>query len=186
MPVKVQTVYVHSVIKIYAYWTTDLISQWNAELQSEFVKVTQIMYEKMDMFIYSADLEVQERAHDVKSLFKIVLDATNDPTLEDAPLVLQDLPKLFFLYELNPVAPKAQSKVPIPEGLDLDTWINEPLPDLVQDAESDGSFEETPKYEKVGKSSRKKKSKSKGYESSEDEAEKERVSYEKRRNIDSS
>ncbi|ORE22376.1 hypothetical protein BCV71DRAFT_193160 [Rhizopus microsporus] len=174
LPVKVQTVYVHSVIKIYAYWTTDLISQWNAELQSEFVKVTQIMYEKMDMFIYSADLEVQERAHDVKSLFKIVLDATSDPTLEDAPLVLQDLPKLFFLYELNPVAPKAQSKVPIPEGLDLDTWINEPLPDLVQDAESDGSFEEASKYEKVGKSSRKKKSKSKGYESSEDEAEKER------------
>jgi AP-3 complex subunit delta-1 len=27
---------------------------------------------------------------------------------------------------LNPVAPKAQKKVPVPEGLDLDAWINEP------------------------------------------------------------
>lgn len=28
--------------------------------------------------------------------------------------------------ELNPVASKAQKKVPIPEGLDLDEWINDP------------------------------------------------------------
>lgn len=32
-----------------------------------------------------------------------------------------------FSGELNPVAPKAQKKVQIPEGLDLDAWINEPL-----------------------------------------------------------
>jgi len=32
----------------------------------------------------------------------------------------------FFAGELNPVAPKAQKKVPVPEGLDLDAWINEP------------------------------------------------------------
>jgi AP-3 complex subunit delta-1 len=33
---------------------------------------------------------------------------------------------VFFSSELNPVAPKAQKKVPIPDGLDLDAWINEP------------------------------------------------------------
>jgi len=31
--------------------------------------------------------------------------------------------------DLNPVAPKAQKKVPIPEGLDLDEWINDPPSD---------------------------------------------------------
>ncbi|KAH8028602.1 hypothetical protein HPB51_017728 [Rhipicephalus microplus] len=31
-----------------------------------------------------------------------------------------------FSGELNPVAPKAQKKVPLPEGLDLDQWINDP------------------------------------------------------------
>ncbi len=33
-----------------------------------------------------------------------------------------------FAGELNPVAAKAQRKVPVPEGLDLDAWINEPPP----------------------------------------------------------
>ena len=40
--------------------------------------------------------------------------------------------RIFYLFiqvlyagELNPVGPKAQRKVPIPEGLDLDAWINE-------------------------------------------------------------
>lgn len=31
-----------------------------------------------------------------------------------------------FDGELNPVAAKAQRKVPVPEGLDLDEWINSP------------------------------------------------------------
>ncbi|CAH8624763.1 unnamed protein product [Schistosoma rodhaini] len=33
-----------------------------------------------------------------------------------------------FTGEIIPVAPKAQKKVPIPEGLDLDAWINPPAP----------------------------------------------------------
>ena len=33
-----------------------------------------------------------------------------------------------FSEELNPVASKAQRKVPVPEGLDLTAWINEPPP----------------------------------------------------------
>ena len=36
---------------------------------------------------------------------------------------------MLFSGDLNPVAPKAQKKVPVPEGLDLDKWINEPLPE---------------------------------------------------------
>uniref|UniRef100_A0A5K3FKE5 AP-3 complex subunit delta n=1 Tax=Mesocestoides corti TaxID=53468 RepID=A0A5K3FKE5_MESCO len=33
-----------------------------------------------------------------------------------------------FAGEVHPVAAKAQRKVPLPEGLDLDAWINEPPP----------------------------------------------------------
>lgn len=39
-----------------------------------------------------------------------------------------------FAEPLNPVAPKAQKKVPIPEGLNLDQWINEP-PDFTESIE---------------------------------------------------
>jgi AP-3 complex subunit delta-1 len=60
---------------------------------------------------------------------------------ENVPSVLVELPSLFSL-EFNPVAPKAQKKVPVPEGLDLDTWINEPLPE----SESTESEDEEESY----------------------------------------
>lgn len=63
LPVKVQTVYVQNIIKVYAYWVTELLPQWNFELQGEFIKVTRVMSDKMDMFIQSTDLEVQERVN---------------------------------------------------------------------------------------------------------------------------
>ena len=44
---------------------------------------------------------------------------------------------VFFAGELNPVAPKAQKKVPVPEGLDLDAWINEPPPEEESESEDD-------------------------------------------------
>ena len=37
-----------------------------------------------------------------------------------------ELKKLFLFLNIIQVAPKAQKKVPVPEGLDLDAWINEP------------------------------------------------------------
>ena len=45
---------------------------------------------------------------------------------DDASLRLGAELAAMFAGELNPVAPKAQRKVPLPEGLDLDAWINEP------------------------------------------------------------
>jgi AP-3 complex subunit delta-1 len=47
------------------------------------------------------------------------------PLLASNPEAALEIAALFE-GELNPVAPKAQGKVPIPEGLDLDKWINEP------------------------------------------------------------
>jgi AP-3 complex subunit delta-1 len=179
LPAKVQTIYVHSVIKIYAFWTNELASQWNPELEHEFTKVTKVMYDKMNMFTQSKDLEVQERAYDVKSLFNIILDAVHLNDSNALPSVLQGLPELFFIYELNPVAPKAQSKVPVPEGLDLDAWINDPLPDLIDDVESDEIC--MAEYDNGRKSATKKKSTKKSRKSkataysSEDEMEKEQV-----------
>ncbi|KAM7534913.1 hypothetical protein Aperf_G00000114806 [Anoplocephala perfoliata] len=50
-----------------------------------------------------------------------------DDLLRGLHALIYELSSLFE-GELNPVAPKAQRKVPVPEGLDLDAWINEPLP----------------------------------------------------------
>ncbi|KAI8086739.1 adaptin N terminal region-domain-containing protein, partial [Halteromyces radiatus] len=180
LPVKVQSVYVQNIMKIYAFWVTELMHQWNPELQGEFLKVTQVITDKMDMFTKSSDIEVQERACNVKTIFKIIIDTVSGFTSDtdgQPPLILEGLPALFFIYELNPVAPKAQRKVPVPEGLDLDAWINAPLPDLIEDMYSDESSMEGVVNSIVSKS-KSKKSKSKRRHSrrrsSENDEEKER------------
>ena len=54
----------------------------------------------------------------------------------DGEQLLQDL-TIFFSGDLNPVASKAQKKVPVPDGLDLDAWINEPVVSESEDSEED-------------------------------------------------
>ena len=49
---------------------------------------------------------------------------------------------IFYAGELNPVAAKAQKKVPVPEGLDLDAWINDP-PMESDEADEDEADEES-------------------------------------------
>jgi AP-3 complex subunit delta-1 len=61
LPPATQAVFVQNIIKIYAYWIRSLADDWNIEVQMEFVKVTEIIQEKIVVFCRSADLEVQER-----------------------------------------------------------------------------------------------------------------------------
>ena len=50
---------------------------------------------------------------------------------------------IFYAGELNPVAAKAQKKVPVPEGLDLEAWINDPPLETEDEAEEDEEDEES-------------------------------------------
>jgi AP-3 complex subunit delta-1 len=74
----------------------------------------------MTQLAASSDLEVQERASVLLAFIKFVTKH-----LDKGENLSNEL-STFFDGELNPVAPKAQKKVPVPEGLDLDAWINEP------------------------------------------------------------
>ena len=105
--------------------------------------------EKLQDFNSSTDIEVQERANSACILIEMLRAQFNDitacnnnvnfietettaitqqrhttiPTL--AIEIIQEM-ALLFAGELIPVAPKAQRKVPLPDGLDLDEWINPP------------------------------------------------------------
>jgi len=71
---------------------------------------------------------------------KIANSISFAPTMPKPPAILGSLYPLFFNQELNPVAPKAQKKVPVPEGLDLDSWIHEPVPDPEPESSDDDDF----------------------------------------------
>lgn len=55
------------------------------------------------------------------------------------PLAIEIIQEMALLFagELIPVAPKAQRKVPLPDGLDLDEWINPPPEDESSSSSND-------------------------------------------------
>ena len=86
------------------------------------------------------NLEVQERSVEFLELMRVTLQAiaTHDVQNRDGPLLLtRAIPQLFTGFELNPVAPAAQRKVPLPSDLSLDTPINSDLIRLLQNADQD-------------------------------------------------
>uniref|UniRef100_A0A8C5TUI0 AP-3 complex subunit delta-1 n=1 Tax=Malurus cyaneus samueli TaxID=2593467 RepID=A0A8C5TUI0_9PASS len=120
LPGHIQAVYVQNMVKLYA----SILQQKEQSGEKEAAQeITQLMIERLPQFVQSADLEVQERASCILQLIKYVqkLQVKEVPVAEEVIAL--------FAGELNPVAPKAQKKVPVPEGLDLDAWINEPPSD---------------------------------------------------------
>ncbi|KAF9160954.1 AP-3 complex subunit delta [Actinomortierella ambigua] len=153
LPPAVQAVYLQSMIKVFAYWMNGLQHDWNEqsrEMVCEMVDTLRINIR--EMYGRNDDLEVQERACNIAAILDVVAEhlprtplriensISFAPTLPSPPSILGKLYPLFFQQELNPVAPKAQRKVPIPEGLDLDRWIYEPVPDPVSESSDDDDF----------------------------------------------
>jgi len=112
LPGHIQALYVHNVLKVYSQIGD----------QETLRTVGKLLLERLPMFTSSTHLEVQERACTILEIMRLVKEQ------DFSPEIVQELIHLFE-GELNPVAPKAQRKVPVPEDLDLDTWINEPLSD---------------------------------------------------------
>ncbi|XP_009459933.1 PREDICTED: AP-3 complex subunit delta-1 [Nipponia nippon] len=120
LPGHIQAVYVQNMVKLYA----SILQQKEQSGEKEAAQeITQLMIDRLPQFVQSADLEVQERASCILQLIKYIqkLQIKEVPVAEEVIAL--------FAGELNPVAPKAQKKVPVPEGLDLDAWINEPPSD---------------------------------------------------------
>jgi len=93
-----------------------------------------LLQEKLPVFIQSGDLEVQERACSILQIVKYIVK------LEEKGAAVADEVENLYAGELNPVAPKAQKKVPVPEGLDLDKWINEAPEDSSDEEVTGNSF----------------------------------------------
>lgn len=120
LPGHIQSVYVQNIAKLYG---RILDAAEEADNQNQVKEISQSVADRLTIFIQSSDLEVQDRACCIQQLLKYVMKLHDKGAKVSAELAE------LFAGELNPVAGKAQKKVPVPDGLDLDQWINEPPSD---------------------------------------------------------
>ncbi|XP_059146899.1 AP-3 complex subunit delta-1-like isoform X2 [Physella acuta] len=118
LPGHIQSIFVQNILKLYGKILKAAEAKEDDQLKKE---VHALLQEKLPVFIQSGDLEVQERACSILQIVKYIVK------LEEKGAAVADEVEGLYAGELNPVAPKAQKKVPLPEGLNLDKWINEPV-----------------------------------------------------------
>ena len=134
--------YLQAIPKVFA----SLISResgWSPERQSMTSLIVARVIHFLEPLATHPSVDVQERAVEFLELMRVMQQAVADHMgHESGPLLLmQTLPSLFEGFELNPVAPTAQRKVPVPTEVDLDVPINGNLAALLHDAEQDSTID---------------------------------------------
>ncbi|KAF9532121.1 Ap3d1 protein [Crepidotus variabilis] len=143
--------YIQAVLKVFGTWASELAQRWSEDdLPIVKEKVINIK-NRLEDLSGSSDIETQERASNALQLFSFIsadlnshrsrrpsISAASSLSMFEETSITEDLdfPKslylidpLFSSHELNPVANSAQASVPVPEGLDLDSWIVAPPPE---------------------------------------------------------
>ncbi|XP_071450099.1 AP-3 complex subunit delta-1 [Hetaerina americana] len=163
LPGHTQAVFVHNVLKLFAAVMARPKNE-GGDLET-IDKLSDLLLEKLPHFASSGDLEVQERASSALQIVKLlaqkrkrqrekkVVNPLEDGLMtmgegeveagdsggEEDPYTAEFI--ALFRGELNPVAPKAQKKVQVPDGLDLDAWINDPPSESSESEEDDRNGE---------------------------------------------
>ncbi|XP_065166579.1 AP-3 complex subunit delta isoform X2 [Atheta coriaria] len=158
LPQKIEIVFLQNILKLYARC---LMLYEIAEDYDKIDGMYEVTQKKLRNSLKSPEIEVQERASTTLMMLEIVqeeimkrkeqkgnlIDEHEDESDETKPTTKIDEEHtvaaslmVLFAGELNPVAPKAQKKVPVPEGLDLDDLIEEPS--LDESSSSDSEYEQ--------------------------------------------
>lgn len=115
LPAHIEAVFIHNILKLF----THVFNGY--ERDSRFEEILTLCDEitvKLKESVKSGELEVQERSSTTLVMVDIVKQAVKERLQGgggDDELIASDLLALFN-GEINPLAPKAQKKVPIPEG----------------------------------------------------------------------
>ena len=142
LPADILTIHLQAIPKVFLATLERRPGEWNSEQKTMTSLLVARIVQSLDTLTSHPNLEVQERAVELAELMKLVADAvsaqsdsTDQAGGKQMPLIMsQVVPSLFKGLELNPVAPAAQKKVPLPDGLDLDQPINDSLSSLLQSA----------------------------------------------------
>lgn len=149
LPPKILASYAHNGVKVYAAWLAALADNWDEADLAQIRSVTGALEAQLAVCAGSDDVELQERGAELGQALELVrrgldaprpvpasaggfgserladeadeLGSLDAPAL--APACLGVLGACFFSHELNPVNPKAQGMVGVPDGLDLEEEI---------------------------------------------------------------
>lgn len=113
---------------------------WTAEAQKKMSLLMARLLYFVEPLTTNSNFEVQERAVELAELIRVGSQAVKDHmTYSDHwPLFLTTaVPQLFGGSELNPVAPSAQARIPLPNDLDLNVSLNSNLAELLQSTAED-------------------------------------------------
>jgi AP-3 complex subunit delta-1 len=146
LPAKTLAVYIQAVPKVFSSMAGNDQISWTPERKTLMSLLMARIIHFLEPLSTHPSIEVQERAVEFLELLRLAAEAasgtatgTDNGEFTDPPLLLtQAIPALFSSAELNPVAPGAQRKVPVPDDLDLDTPINPNLQHLLSQAEAEG------------------------------------------------
>ncbi|TMS34312.1 hypothetical protein L596_001937 [Steinernema carpocapsae] len=126
MPGHILSVYVQNIAKLYCV----LLQKYEKEEDWDSVEsLDNLMLSKLPEFEFADHLEAQERACTLVAMIRLI--ERGHVNRERYGEIVGSL----FEGELNPVAPKAQRKVPVPTGLDLEAWICDPISDSESEEE---------------------------------------------------
>lgn len=146
LPAKTLAVYLQAIPKVFSSMAGNDRISWTPERKTLMSLLMARIIHFLEPLSSHPSLEVQERAVEYLELMRLAAEAASGTAtgaeqddFTDPPLLLtQAIPALFSGAELNPVAPGAQRKVPVPEDLDLDTPINSNLQQLLSQADMEG------------------------------------------------
>ncbi|KKK25225.1 hypothetical protein ARAM_006398 [Aspergillus rambellii] len=99
---------------------------WSVARKSEISLFLARIIEFLELLAAHPDLEVQERSIEFLEIMRLAADVmqTGSEDTQVPYLFSSVIPGLFHGLELNPVAPNAQKKVPLPSQLRLDLPLN--------------------------------------------------------------
>ena len=136
--------YLQAIPKVLTSIVSQTLLNWSAEHRTMMSLLVARVIHFLEPLAMHPSLEVQERSIEFLELMRVASQAITSHGSENdrGPLLLtRAMPQLFTGFELNAVAPSAQRKVPLPNGLDFGVPINKDLSRLLQLADQNSQAE---------------------------------------------
>ncbi|KAL4794131.1 adaptin N terminal region-domain-containing protein [Aspergillus venezuelensis] len=141
LPGKALSLFVQAAPKILARVIHEYKEEWSAAQRSEVALFMARIVEFLEILAAHPDLDVQERAIEFLEIIRLTADVMQTGAQQaQVPYLLSSvIPGLFYGLELNPVAPNAQRKVPLPDQLFLNVPFNSNVRKLFENSQDDTS-----------------------------------------------